>query len=254
MAKPLPWKTAWIIGASSGIGREIALALAKSGVRTVAAARSVDKLNAMAAGEPGIDPMALDIEDRQGVAEAFSARLAMAGPPDLVVLSAGIWQPMGARSFDIAAFERSVAVNVIGVANCLAALLPAMISRGEGHIAIIASIAGYRGLPNGAAYGATKAALINLAESLAPDLARFGVKLSIINPGFVATPMTEVNKFPMPFIVSADDAAGRIIRGLARGRYEIAFPWPLVAFLKLLRGAPNRLFLWYVRNFMLPRR
>ena len=133
-----------------------------------------------------------------------------------------------------------MAVNYLGVANGIEAVLPAMLERGQGHIAMVASVAGYRGLGPTTAYGPTKAAVINLAEALRNDLAARGIKVSVINPGYVETPMTSTNKFPMPFIVSAEDAARRIIRGLEKGKFEIAFPWQLVALMKLGRLMPNR--------------
>lgn len=253
MAERTPWKRAWVIGASTGIGREVADLLASRGVATVAAARSIEKLETFARERSGITPMQLDIGDGVRVREIFASAMARdGGAPDVAILCAAVWHPMGAKTFDLANFEESFKVNVTGVAACLAGLMPAMIARGSGHIAIVASVAGYRGLPNAAAYGPTKAALINLAESLAPDLSRYGVTLSIVNPGFVDTPMTKVNKFPMPYLMQADDAARRIVAGLERKHYEIAFPWQLVTFLKIARLLPNRVFLWYVRRFILP--
>ena len=176
------------------------------------------------------------------------------GPLDLVVLNAGVWEPMSARNFSAAKAARSMAVNYLGVANGIEAVLPAMLERGQGHIAMVASVAGYRGLGPTAAYGPTKAAVINLAETLRNDLAARGIKVSVINPGYVATPMTSVNKFPMPYMISAEDAARRIIRGLEKGKFEIAFPWQLVGLMKLGRLMPNRLFFWYARTLLAPPR
>ena len=122
-------------------------------------------------------------------------------------------------------------------------LIPAMANAGRGQLALVASVAGYRGLPKAAAYAPSKAAVISLAEVLRLELAGRGITVSLVNPGFVETPMTSVNKFPMPFIIKADDAADRIISGLARGKFEIAFPWQLVTMLKLLRMMPNALYL-----------
>jgi short-subunit dehydrogenase len=230
----------------------VALQLARRGVSVVASARSADKLAELARLEASIVPLELDVADRAAVGAAFTAEIARTGPPDLIILNAGIWQPMGAADYDAGKAAQSMAVNYTGIANCLEAVLPAMTARGRGHIAIVSSVAGFRGLPKSAAYSPTKAALINLAECLEADLAGFGIRTSIVNPGFVETPMTSVNKFPMPFIIKVDDAASRIIAGLAKGRYEITFPWQLAAFMKLARLAPNRLFLWYVRRYILP--
>ncbi|MDX2306848.1 MAG: SDR family NAD(P)-dependent oxidoreductase [Hyphomicrobium sp.] len=253
MGSSPPWSRAWVIGGSTGIGRDVALLLARRGVATTVAARSREKLAEVAAEATGISTLELDVAEAAATRSKLEAQMDRDGAaPDLVVLCAATWHPMGAKTFDASKFAQSFDVNVVGIANCLAAVMPAMIARRKGHIAIVSSVAGYRGLPNAAAYGPTKAALINLAESLEPDLRRFGVTLSIVNPGFVDTPMTRVNKFPMPFILTSGEAARRIVSGLERRHYEIAFPWQMVAFLKLARIAPNRLFLWYVRRFILP--
>jgi short-subunit dehydrogenase len=241
--RPLHWKNAWITGASTGIGRALALMLAERGVRVAASARSADKLGELAGQASRIAPFPLDVVRRDDVAVTYADIVAQLGAVDLAVLNAGIWQPMKARDFDAGIIAQSLAVNVVGVANPLEHLIPAMIQRGAGHIAIVASVAGYRGLPKALAYAPTKAALINMTEALQVELSRHGITVSLINPGFVETPMTAVNRFPMPFMVSVDDAAARIIRGLERGKFEIAFPWQLVGLLKLLRILPNRLYL-----------
>ena len=130
----------------------------------------------------------------------------------------------------------------MGVVNCLAALAPRMIARKAGHLSWIASVAGYMGLPKAAAYGPTKAALINLGESLYPEMKLKGVQVSVINPGFVATPLTAQNDFEMPFLMQPADAARRSIDGLASGRFEIAYPTRFVAILKSIRALPYPLF------------
>jgi short-subunit dehydrogenase len=132
--------------------------------------------------------------------------------------------------------------NYMGVVNCLAALGPRMIARRSGHLSWIASVAGYMGLPKAAAYGPTKAALINLAESLYPEMREKGVLVSVINPGFVETPLTQQNDFEMPFLMKPEDAARRTIEGLAAGRFEVAYPCRFVAILKSVRLLPYPLF------------
>ena len=175
---------------------------------------------------------------------------AEAGPIDLAVLNAGTWKMMGVDDFDLAAIRRGVEVNYMGVVNALDALLPRMLERGRGHIAIVASVAGYRGLPNSLAYGPTKAALINLAETLQTELAPRGITVSVVNPGFVDTPMTRDNPFPMPGIIPAPEAAQALLAGLRRKRFEIAFPRGFAAAMKILRLLPNALFFWVVRRFI----
>ena len=236
---PLPWKTAWVTGASTGIGREIALQLAASGVKVAASARSAAKLADLGAG---IEVYPLDVTDANAV-QATVARIEVElGPIDLAVLGAGAYTPVAASAIDPGVFSNTMAVNYMGVVNCLAGLTPRMMARGHGHVAWIASVAGYVGLPQAAAYGPTKAALINLGESLYPELKRAGVKVSVINPGFVETPLTAQNDFPMPFLMKADEAGRRSIAGLVSGRFEIAYPRRFAAILKLARLLPYPMF------------
>ena len=131
---------------------------------------------------------------------------------------------------------------ILGVVNCLAGLLPRMLPRRSGHVAWIASVAGFVGLPKAAAYGPSKAALINLAESLKVDLELRGVTVSVVNPGFVETPLTAQNDFPMPFLMQAPEAARLTIEGLRRRRFEISYPWRFVLIMKLARLIPYALF------------
>ena len=155
---------------------------------------------------------------------------------------------------DIDAIRSGVEVNYMGVVNALAALVPRMRERGQGHIAIVASVAGYRGLPRATAYGPTKAALINLAETLKSELEPFGITVSVVNPGFVDTPMTSDNPFPMPGIMPADKAAQALLAGLEKRRFEIIFPRGFVYAVKLLRILPYRLFFWYVSRTMIDKK
>jgi short-subunit dehydrogenase len=216
------WKTAWITGASTGIGREMALLLAGQGVRVAASARNADKLADLAKDQPGIVPIPLDVTDRAAVARAYDVVRAQLGAVDLAILNAGIWGPMGAAYYRASRIEHSMAVNFGGIVNALEPLLADMIAIRAGHVALVASVAGYRGLPQALAYAPSKAAVISLAEVLKLELAPHKVKVSLINPGFVETPMTAVNTFPMPFKLTASDAARRIIKGLETSRFEIA--------------------------------
>jgi short-subunit dehydrogenase len=249
-----PWRTAWITGASSGIGEAVAIALARRGVKVAASARSADKLAALARAHAGIAPLPLDVLDLAAMQEAARSIAGTLGPIDLALFSAGIWESMTVRSFSAAKSAHAMAVNFQGIANGIEAVLPGMLERGRGQIALVSSIAGYRGLPRALGYGPSKAALINLAEGMRNDLAARGIAISIVNPGYVATPLTAGNKFPMPFIVPVEVAARKIIRGLERRKFEIAFPWQLVALGKLGRLMPNRLYFWYARTFIAPPR
>lgn len=246
----LRWKTAWITGASTGIGREMALLLARHGVRVAVSARSADKLDALARAQAGIIAIPVDVTDREAMARAHALVTERLGPVDLAILNAGVWDPMAADHYDAARAARSMSVNYGGLSNALEPLVADMIARRAGHVALVASVAGYRGLPKAVAYAPSKAAVISLAEILAVELAPHGVSVSLVNPGFVDTPMTAVNTFPMPFKMTAVDAAERTIKGLDRQRFEIAFPWPLVVATKVLRLLPYALFLPFVRRFI----
>lgn len=236
----------WITGASAGIGRALALRLARDGWRVAASARRADELAKLAAEAGGlagaIHPYPLDVTDQAAVSETVAAIERERGAIDVAVLNAGTHEPTPAATFAAATLRRLLEINVIGVANGLEAILPRLIARGSGRVAIVASIAGYGGLPNAAAYGASKAALINMAEAMRPELLQRGVILQVINPGFVKTPLTDKNDFAMPFLVSAEDAAEAICRGLKSNRFEIAFPTVFARLMKLLRILPYALY------------
>lgn len=248
MAQPLPWKTAWVTGASTGIGREIALQLAAAGVKVAASARSADKLAGL--GE-GVLAIPLDVIDADACGAAVGKIESILGPIDLAVLGAGTYEPVAVDAIRPAVFSNMMSTNYMGVVNCVAALAPRMIARRSGHLSWIASVAGYMGLPKAAAYGPTKAALINLGESLYPEFRQKGVTVSVINPGFVATPLTAQNDFEMPFLMQPADAARRSIEGLAAGRFEIAYPRRFVAMLKSIRALPYPLFFRLITRFVL---
>jgi NADP-dependent 3-hydroxy acid dehydrogenase YdfG len=235
----------WITGASSGIGRAVALAYARAGATVAVSARGVDALAALAA-EPAaagrIHAFAVDMTDRAAVADVVARIETELGALALVILNAGTHEPVDARRFDAAVFDRLVTVNLTGTVNGLAAVLPRLVARRAGHLAIVASVAGYGGLPSAAAYGATKAALINLAEALKFDLDPVGVRVSLVNPGFVRTPLTDKNPFAMPALMDVEDAADALVRGLARGGFEVTFPRRFTWVLKLLRLLPYRLY------------
>lgn len=243
----LPWRVAWVTGASTGIGRELALLLASQGVMVAASARSADKLEALG---DGIHAYPVDVTDPQAVLDAHARICRELGDIDLAVLAAGTYRPLDIARFDVANFTMTNAVNYLGVIHALAALVPSMRQRRTGHIAWIASVAGYRGLPRAAAYGPSKAALINLAESLKPELDAEGITVSIINPGFVETPLTAQNDFAMPFLMTPQSAAARIVAGLVRRRFEIAFPARFVVLLKLARLLPYACYFWIMRRLV----
>lgn len=234
-----PWQTVWITGASSGIGAELALRLAERGVTVAVSARSSDKLTELAARNANIKPYPLDVTDAEACSAAFAAIERDLGPVDLAILNAGVWDQMIVSDFSAERAKRSMDVNYFGVLHALEPAMRTFAGRGRGHIAFVSSVAGYRGLMKGAAYCPTKAALNSLAEALYPHLTRKGVKLTLICPGYIKTPMTDVNTFPMPFIIPVEDAAKIMIAGLERGKYEIVFPWQMAIVMKTLRALPN---------------
>jgi NAD(P)-dependent dehydrogenase (short-subunit alcohol dehydrogenase family) len=243
----LPWRVVWVTGASTGIGAEICRQLAAQGVKVAASARNVEALAALGAG---IAAFPLDVTDEIKCGSTFALIEKDLGPVDLIIAGAGTYTPVKARDIKPELFQKMLDVNYMGVINVLAAALPTFHARRSGHISWIASVAGYRGLPKASAYGPTKAALINLAESLKPELERHNVRISVINPGFVRTPMTAQNDFEMPFLMEPADAARATIKGLARGKFEVAYPRPFVAILKTARVMPYRMFFWFSRTFL----
>ncbi len=241
---------AWITGASAGIGRAVALRLASEGWTVYATARSEEKLQSLQTeGGERIIPAPGDVTDAEAMA-GIVARIEGVEGLALAIFNAGVYVPMRAQEFTAEAAAQHFDVNLQGVVNGLAPAMRGMIERKTGCLALVASVAGYRGLPKAAAYGATKAALINMAEALAYDLHPAGVRISVINPGFVETDATAVNDFDMPFLMQTDEAAERIVDGLKTSAIEIAFPRRFAIILKTMRFLPTRAYLWLGRKAM----
>jgi len=233
-----------ITGASSGIGAALSRLFLERGDTVIACARSRDKLDVTAArlNNERFVPMSLDVTDISAVEKTVAAIEDRHGAIDLAVLNAGTYSPTPADSFGASAVHTMMDVNVIGISNMLAALMPGMIERGRGQLALMSSVAAYRGLPMAAGYSASKAAVIAMGESLKAELDGHGVKLQVICPGFVKTPLTEQNSFPMPYLMEVEDAARRIMKGLESSRFQIAFPRRFVFQLKLLQMMPDALY------------
>lgn len=237
----------WLVGASTGIGRALAELLHRLGAQVIVSARQRAALEAFVHQHPGSLALPLDVTDAAAVRAATEAALA-GGPLDLVCYCAGYYQPMRATALDLPELLRHHEVNTVGALYLLDAVLPGLLARGRGHLSLVSSVAGYRGLPQSLAYGPTKAALINLAETLYLDLQPQGLGVSVINPGFVETPLTANNTFHMPALISPAQAAQAIVQGWSRGEFEIHFPKRFTRVLRLLRLLPYRLYFAAVRR------
>ena len=242
----------WIVGASSGIGRATAALLHARGAQVVVSARGEAALDTFTQAHPGSFSVALDSTDAKAV-QAAADRLRAQGPLPLVCYCAGTYESQNAADFDLAAMLRHDDVNYRGALNVLAAVLPSLLSNAasgaDAHICLVSSVAGFCGLPRGLAYGPTIAALTHLAEGLYLDLHAKGVGVSVVHPGFVDTPLTASNPFPMPALTTPEAAARSIVRGWERGRFEIAFPRRFTLAMKFLRLLPYALFFPVVRRF-----
>jgi len=238
----------WVIGASTGIGAAVARDLIDAGARVALSARSRDRLAAIAEGTDAV-VAPFDVTDRAAVLAAAKKVCDALGALDLVIVVAGTHSAMRADQFDRVKADQLLAVNLVGPLNCLEAVLPTLLKQRRGGIALVASVAGYRGLPQALIYGPTKAALIHLAEGLYLDLRRHGIGVYLINPGFVDTPLTQRNDFAMPALMTAEKAARRTLDGIAAGRFETHYPRRFTGWLKLLRILPYPAYFWAVRRF-----
>ena len=243
-------RLAWITGGGSGIGRALALRLARAGWTLAVSGRRPEALQeTLRLASANVRAYPLDVTDLDAV-RATAARIeSELGVPHLAVFNAGMGEFVKLDNLRAESFAAHMQVNYLGAVNGIDALLPAFRRRRAGHIVIVASLAGYRGTPRAAAYGPTKAALINLAESLRFDLEREGIRISVCNPGFVETPMTAGNRFPMPFLMDVEDAADALYHGIMQRKFEIAFPRRFVWLLKVFRCLPYALYFPIIGQF-----
>ncbi len=234
----------WIIGASSGIGKALAKAFAAQGAHLVISARRHDELEKLQQ-EIGANVLALplDVSDAAAVATATEIVAKHLSRIDAVINLAAVYQPSGFAELTPADYRKTVEVNVLGSMFVAHAVLPILRAQGKGQLVFCGSVAGYRGLPNGQPYSATKAAIINLAESLAVEEKPHGIDVRVICPGFVETPMTATNGFDMPMMITAEAAASAIIKGLEGSAFEIHFPKKFTLLMKLLQILPNGIYL-----------
>lgn len=240
-------KTVWLIGASTGIGHATAQALHARGARVIVSARKAAALQAFQQAHAGSQILPLDCTDLAAMHAACEQVFAQ-GPLDLVLYCAGYYSEQRATAFNLDEMLHHLQVNYVGALYLLDALLPRLLAQRSGHISLVSSVAGYRGLPHSLAYGPTKAALTNLAETLHNDLAERGIAVSVVNPGFVETPLTAHNSFRMPALITPHQAAIEIVAAWERGEFEIHFPKRFTRWMKLLRILPNGLYFQAIRR------
>jgi len=228
----------WIVGASEGLGRALAEALAAEGARLILSARNTERLEALAATLPEARALPMDVTDPESVARAVAG----AGGIDGIIYAAGAYRPMAAPDWDRDSAETIAEVNFMGALRVLRHVAPALAARRAGTIVLIGSLAGFRGLPGAIGYGASKAALMNLGESLHGDLRRAGVRVRIASPGFIETRLTARNDFPMPQIMPPERAARHVIRIIRGRRVHVAFPRPFAWLFTWGRFLPAALF------------
>ncbi len=230
----------WLVGASSGIGAALAAALLERGARVALSSRNRERLQAVAGTHPQALVLPLDATVPAQWAAAHAHLLGHWQGVDLVIFCSAQYQPERSWQVRAAGVRAMLEANLAGVYYGIETVLPDMLARRGGALAIVASVAGYMGLPNATVYGPTKAALINLAELLYVDLRPRGIGVTLINPGFVQTPLTARNDFAMPALITPAAAARYIVAGFARGRFEIDFPWRFTRVLRLVSRLPYR--------------
>lgn len=238
-----PWKTAWVIGASSGLGAEISKQLTELGCKTYLSARRADKLDELCNELNYAVPVPLDITDRQECLKATDGIIADNGAlPDLIIINAAIYAPMNVETFDPQQIANMMDVNYVGSANIIDKIIPHGNVDKPITLATVTSPSGWRGLPGGIGYGPSKAALINMIESMTPEMRERGFDMRLINPGFIKTRLTEMNDFDMPQLMEPEEAAERAIKGLKSNKFDISFPNPFILKLQFLRMLPYKLF------------
>jgi NAD(P)-dependent dehydrogenase (short-subunit alcohol dehydrogenase family) len=243
-------KVAWVLGGGSGLGAETAKGLIARGWTVAVSGRRQEPLDALAASH-GARAYPLDVTDGEAVSRTIDAIVADCGRIDLMVFSVAAWSPMKQGDYAYDKFAKVIETNLLGAVRVIDPLIAQMRRQGGGEIALVASVAGYFGLPQAAAYGASKSAMIQLAETMHAELAHENINVRVICPGFVKTDLTAKNDFPMPFLMEVEDAGNRIVKGLVDSRkFEIAFPLRMVLIMKTLRLLPYPIFFWLTKKMV----
>jgi|TARA_B110000259_G_scaffold178003_1_gene215826 NAD(P)-dependent dehydrogenase (short-subunit alcohol dehydrogenase family) len=241
-------KKIWITGASSGIGKALALKFSNENWLVAISARRKELLNELAQNK-NISSFPLDVTDDNSVETAFSGILNEFKDLDLCVFCSGAYDPKLEKEINRDQIKKIMNINFFGVLNCIKTVEEYFKNKKKGHISIVSSIAAYRGLPNSSGYGPSKAALTNLTESLYFDFKKYNVRISLISPGFIKTPLTDKNTFNMPFIETPKFAADKIYNGLTKSNaFEIHFPKRLTIIFKFLRILPYRTYLFLINK------
>ena len=244
-------KNVWITGASSGIGKALAIKFAKEGWQVAASARRENLLKDLSNQDPNIYPFPLDVKNEDNAKKIFQNILEKFKTIDISVFCTGIHDPDAEKNLSSEKIREIMETNFFGTLNCIMAINNYFIEKKSGHISIVSSVAGYRGLPAAAGYCASKSALTSLAESLYFDFKRHNVRVSLVSPGFIKTPMTDKNRFPMPMIKSPEFAAEKMFIGLTKkNAFEIHFPIAFTLMMKLLKIMPNWLYFLLVKKGM----
>ena len=240
-------KVIWITGASSGIGRALAIKFAKKGWQVAVSARRKDLLEELSSTYPNIYSFPLDVTNSNECIKVFQKIKEKLKNIEISFFCTGIHDPNSEKKLDLEKIRKIMEVNFFGTVNSINSCINYFKEKKSGQICLVSSVAGYRGLPAAGAYCASKSAITSFAESLYFDLKRFDVKVTLVSPGFIKTPMTDQNEFPMPFIKSPEFAAEKIYKGLINSNsFEIHFPKELTIFLKFLRILPYRLYLFLI--------
>ena len=242
-------KTIWITGGSTGIGKALAIRFANEGWNVAISARRENLLKELSDRFQNISPFPLDVTDKENCKNIFNQVKEKFGDIDICFFSTGTWDPKKEKDIDVEQIENVFKINFFGTVNSIKAVEEYYKNRNEGTIAIVSSIAGYRGLPNSTGYGPSKSALNNLAESLYFDFGRHNVRVCLVSPGFIKTPMTDKNDFKMPFLKTPEFAADKIYDGLVNKKsFEIHFPKELTLTLKFFIILPYKLYFYLVKK------